>query len=226
MVSMLVGVLLAVGQWDFKRLLAYHSISQMGYVVLALGVGAEAEVADRSVLAGIAVFAGVFHMMNHALFKSLLFLCSGSVVYGTGTRDLRMLSGMGQRMPVTRACTRVAALSISGVPPFNGFFSKLLITIAVVWAGHYLLGALTVLVSFATLLSFTKVQRYLIQGAPRAEHELVRESPLPMTLSMGVLAVLCLASGLLLPLYKDVILEPAAGALITGVTYAVSVFGG
>jgi len=213
--SMLVGVLLAVHQWDFKRLLAYHSISQMGYVVLALGTGAWAAANDMPDVAGLAIFAGVYHMMNHALFKSLLFLCSGSVVYGTGTRDLHSLGGMAHAMPVTSACTRVAALSISGVPPFNGFFSKLLITIAVVWSGHYLLGGLTVLVSFLTLLSFSKVQRYLIEGDTPKALEGTKESPMPMLVPMVIMAGLCLAAGLLLPLYMRSILQPAADALNT-----------
>ena len=103
MASMLVGVFLAVGQWDFKRLLAYHSISQMGYVVLALGVGLEAMSKGSHTVGALAVFGGLFHMMNHAIFKSLLFLCSGSVAYGTGTRDLHKLGGMGRKMPLTNS---------------------------------------------------------------------------------------------------------------------------
>jgi multicomponent Na+:H+ antiporter subunit D len=224
--SMLVGVLLAVHQWDFKRLLAYHSISQMGYVMLALGVGAWATANDMPAVAGLAVFGAIYHMMNHAIFKSLLFLCAGSVVFGTGTRDLHDLGGMRRMMPVTSACTRVAALSISGVPPFNGFFSKLLITIAVVWSGHYLLGGLTVLVSFLTLLSFTKVQRYLIEGDTPAELEDTKESPTLMLVSMAVLAGLCLAAGLLLPLYMDSILQPAADALTNGPGTTTALVGG
>jgi len=224
--SMLVGVFLAVGQWDFKRLLAYHSISQMGYVVLALGVGLEAAIKGSSHVAALAVFAGLFHMMNHAIFKSLLFLCSGSVVYSTGTRNLHDLGGMRKNMPVTSACTRIASLSISGVPPFNGFFSKLLIVIAVVWSGHPFLGALTVLVSFMTLLSFIKVQRYLIEGEVPEKQGTVRESPLPMLASMVLLAVLCLATGLLLPIYRFGLLDPARDALVGGLGYALSVFGG
>ena len=88
---MVIGVFLAVGQWDFKRLLAYHSISQMGYVVLSLGVAAEImsrAVPDRS-LAGLCLFGGLFHLFNHATFKSLLFLSSGSIEQQTGTRMLK-----------------------------------------------------------------------------------------------------------------------------------------
>jgi multicomponent Na+:H+ antiporter subunit D len=223
--SMLVGVLLAVGQWDFKRLLAYHSVSQMGYVVLALGVGGEQLAGGHTRLAYLAIFAGLFHLVNHSVFKSLLFLCSGSVVYGTGTRDLHELGGIKQKMPLTGLCTRISALSISGVPPFNGFFSKLLIVIAVVWAGHPFLGLLTVIVSFVTLLSFTKVQRYLLEGDPPARLEGLRESPWSMGLAMAFLAVLCLALGLLVPLYRGVLLDPAANVLRSGLDYAGSVLG-
>jgi len=232
MLSMVVGVFLAVGQWDFKRLLAYHSISQMGYVVLSLGVGVEVLARQRAMtvqwqsVAFLAIFGGLFHLANHAAFKSLLFLCSGSVVHRTGTRNLKELGGLRDRMPWTSLFTRIGSLSISGVPPFNGFFSKLLIVIAVVWAGHWVLGALTVLVSFMTLLSFTKVQRYLIEGdLPPRLHD-VRESPAPMLLAMGVLAVLCLGLGLLLPLYGGVLLTPATNHLMQLAGYAKSVLGG
>ncbi len=231
--SMVVGVFLAVGQWDFKRLLAYHSISQMGYVVLALGVGAEvvvlrSELTPRwELLAAVAVGGGLFHLLNHAAFKSLLFLTSGSVVHSAGTRQLKELGGMGQQMPVTSWLARVGSLSISGVPPFNGFFSKLLIVVAVVWAGHWILGALTVLVSFMTLLSFTKVQRYLIEGDVPAALRHVRESPGSMLAAMGILALACVLLGLLLPLHGDILLKPAADALTGGLYhYASSVLGG
>ncbi|MCJ7543560.1 MAG: NADH/ubiquinone/plastoquinone (complex I), partial [Phycisphaerae bacterium] len=130
-VSMLVGVLLAVGQWDFKRLLAYHSISQMGYVLLALGVGAQVAGSGGDMgIASLCVFGGLYHLFNHAAFKSLLFLSSGSIEQQTGTRQLKELGGLVRRMPVTSFACRVGALSIAGVPPFNGFFSKLIIIVA------------------------------------------------------------------------------------------------
>ncbi len=231
--SMVVGVFLAVGQWDFKRLLAYHSISQMGYVVLALGVGAEVMVLRGrltphwELLAAVAVGGGLFHLLNHAAFKSLLFLTSGSIVHSAGTRQLKKLGGMARQMPVTSWLVRVGSLSISGVPPFNGFFSKLLIVVAVVWAGHWGLGALTVLVSFMTLLSFTKVQRYVIEGdVPEALRD-VRESPVPMLAAMGILGLACLLLGVLLPLHGDFLLRPAADALTGGLfEYASTVLGG
>jgi len=240
--SMVVGVLLAVGQWDFKRLLAYHSISQMGYVVLAVGlagdllVRAEAPGADAAPLravAALAMFGGLFHLFNHAAFKSLLFLCAGATEYATGTRQLKQLGGLAGKMPVTGACCRVAALSISGVPPFNGFWSKLLIILALARAGsvtgiggYYWLAGLTVLVSFLTLLSFVKVQRYVLQGEVQPENTTVREVPAWMCTAMVLLAGVCLGVGVLVPLIQGDLIEPARDALLQGLTYGRMVLGG
>jgi multicomponent Na+:H+ antiporter subunit D len=220
--SMLIGVLLAVGQWDFKRLLAYHSISQMGYVVLAVGVGAAVLAAEGSPsVAALAIFGGLFHMVNHAAFKSLLFLCSGSAEYTCGTRDLHELGGLKGVMPMTSGCCRVAALSIAGVPPFNGFWSKLIIVVALALAGYWGLAALAAVVSFMTLLSFIKVQRYVLEGDIPPRLSTVGEVPVPMRVAMAGLAIACLLLGVLVPLHKGVLIEPATTALTEGQTYAV-----
>ena len=216
-VSMVIGVFLAVGQWDFKRLLAYHSISQMGYVVLALGAGAGllASGGDRA-LAGLCIFGGLFHMFNHAAFKSLLFLSSGSIEQQAGTRWLKDMGGLAQRMPITSFCCRIAALSISGVPPFNGFFSKLIIIIALVLAGHPLLAALAVLVAMMTLLSFVKVQRYALEGVPAAGAAEAREAPALMYSAMFVLAVVCIFGGVAMVQLREVLFDPAGEILLNG----------
>jgi multicomponent Na+:H+ antiporter subunit D len=216
-VSMLVGVFLAVGQWDFKRLLAYHSISQMGYVVLAVGVAAEVMAAggDRT-LAGLCLFGGLFHLFNHAAFKSLLFLSAGAIEYATGTRQLKEMGGLARRMRTTSFCCRVGALSIAGVPPFNGFFSKLIIIVAVALAGHPLLAALAAFVAFMTLLSFVKVQRYALEGDPGERVEPARETPVMMRTGLVLLAVVCIVAGLaMLPLWTH-LFRPAGDALLAG----------
>jgi multicomponent Na+:H+ antiporter subunit D len=217
-VSMVVGVFLAVGQWDFKRLLAYHSISQMGYVVLALGVAAEVmsrSSPDRTV-AGLCLFGGLFHLFNHAAFKSLLFLSSGSIEQRAGTRLLKQMGGLARRMPLTSFCCRVGALSIAGVPPFNGFFSKLIIIIALVLAGHPVLAGVGVLVALMTLLSFVKVQRYALEGEVGERTAAAREAPAGMCLAMVVLAVVCLAAGLAALPLRDKLFGPAGDVLIRG----------
>jgi multicomponent Na+:H+ antiporter subunit D len=220
--SMIVGVLLAVGQWDFKRLLAYHSISQMGYVLLAVGVGVsvlsgqdgEGGQSRQVAIAGLAVFGGLFHLFNHATFKSLLFLCAGSVEYATGTRLLKELGGLKQKCPVTSGCCRVAALSIAGVPPFNGFWSKLIIIIACAAAGYWWLAALAVLVAFLTLLSFVKVQRYILEGDPAPAVEQAREVPFAMCTAMVILALLCVLGGLAAPWLQNNFIGVARDCLV------------
>ncbi len=139
--SMVLGVFLAIGQWDIKRLLAYHSISQMGYVILSAGLGmilmSRQEKPD---VAALAITGGLFHLINHAAFKGLLFLNAGAIEYRLGTRNLKEMGGLSDSMPVTSATSFVASMSISGIPPFNGFFSKLIIVIACVRAGFYATG--------------------------------------------------------------------------------------
>jgi multicomponent Na+:H+ antiporter subunit D len=228
-ISMVVGVFLAVGQWDLKRLLAYHSISQMGYVVMAMGVGLEllARPDGSLAVASLAVFGGLFHMVNHAAFKSLLFLTSGAIEYATGTRDLKELGGLSKTMPVTAFCCRTASLSIAGVPPFNGFWSKLIIIIAVVQAGHYLLGTLAVIVSFMTLVSFVKVQRYALAGEPSEKAARAREVPAGMAIPMVALAAVCLVLGVAVFLYTpfaDSVLAPARDVMVRGVQDYIGAF--
>lgn len=210
-VSMIVGVLLAIGQWDMKRLFAYHSISQIGYVVLALGIGTP-----------LGVLAGLYHMINHSVFKSLLFLNAGSVEYSTGTRALKKLGGLSKKMPVTGSTSLVASMSIAGIPPFNGFFSKLLIVIACVSAGYYWMALGTVFVSLITLASFLKVQRYAFFGSAKTALQNIQKIPVLMGAAMILLAVLCLAMALLAVeapvLFGDqsIILRPAAESLLNG----------
>ena len=205
--SMVIGVILALNQWDFKRLLAYHSISQIGYVVLAIGLGTP-----------LGILAGLFHLANHAIFKSLLFLSAGAVDYRTGTRQLEEMGGLAQRMPGTSRSCMVASMSIAGVPPFNGFFSKLLIIIACVQAGHWGFALWAVIVSILTLASFMKVQKYAFYGVLKEKWAKVKDVPVLMRCSMALLALLCIAMSLLMvPGLSQAVLEPARDALHQGV---------
>ena len=221
--SMVVGVFLAVGQWDFKRLLAYHSISQMGYVVLGTGIGAVILArGENPAWAALAILGGLFHLVNHAVFKSLLFLASGSVEMSTGTRQLKEMGGLADKLPLTRATCTIASAAIAGIPPFNGFWSKLIIVIAAVQAGFYWLAAVTVLVSLVTLISFLKVQRYVFLGDLPETLRDVKENKGSMACAMGLLACLCVLMGLLLlvPALKSNILDPAVNVLMDGVVYS------
>lgn len=225
--SMVVGVFLAVGQWDFKRLLAYHSISQMGYVVLGIGMGALILAKNGDVAwASLAILGGLFHLLNHAVFKSLLFLTSGSVEMSTGTRQLKQLGGLAQVMPFTRATCTVASASIAGVPPFNGFWSKLILVIAAVQARFWGLAVVTVIVSLVTLISFLKIQRYVFLGELPENLRQVKENKGSMLVAMIFLACLCVFMGLLLfPVLRTNILDPAVKVLTDGLEYSTKIIG-
>jgi multicomponent Na+:H+ antiporter subunit D len=227
--SMIVGVFLAIGQWDMKRLLAYHSISQMGYVVLAMGIGMIiiAEGGNKGI-AALSIAGGLYHLINHAVFKGLLFLTAGSVEHATGTRNLQELGGLSEKMPITAYSSFGASMAISGIPPFNGFFSKLIIIIAAVKAQFYLLAVFAVVVSIVTLASFMKVQRYAFFSVSRDEEKFkkVKEVPFPMAFSMVLLGILCLfLSILIIPGIREEILMPSVNILMNGGDYALHALG-
>jgi len=226
--SMVIGVFLAIGQWDIKRLLAYHSISQMGYVVLSVGIGMILiSRGNNSEVAVLAIAGGIFHLINHAAFKGLLFLNAGAIEYSIGTRDLKEMGGLYKSMPVTSATSFVASLSISGIPPFNGFFSKLIIIIAAIMAEFYLLAALAVIVSIITLASFLKFQRYAFYN--KSDNKLqgqIKEVPFPMIFSMIILSILCLLLSLLaFPGIREVVLSPAIDILTEPGKYSSQILG-
>ena len=214
--SMVIGVFLAIGQWDFKRLLAYHSISQIGYVILGIGLGTP-----------LGILGGLFHLFNHSIFKSLLFLNSGAVEYSTGTRNLQKMGGLREKMPVTSATSLTASMAIAGIPPFNGFWSKLLIIIAAVEAGRFGYAFLAVLASIITLASFTKVMKYAFFGKLREKWNNIKEVPLFMALAMAALAFICIVGGVMLfPGIVTGFLKPAADVLSEGAKYSVTVLQG
>lgn len=226
--SMVIGVFLAIGQWDIKRLLAYHSISQMGYVVMSTGVGMILiSRGENQEIAALAMAGGIFHLINHAAFKGLLFLNAGAIEYTLGTRDLKEMGGLSKSMPVTSATSFVASLSISGIPPFNGFFSKLIIIIAAVMARFYLLAALAVIVSIITLASFLKFQRYAFYNRNQKKvRENIKEVPFPMVFSMVILSIMCLLLSLLaFPGIRDAILSPAIDILTSPAIYSTQIIG-
>jgi multicomponent Na+:H+ antiporter subunit D len=226
--SMVVGVFLAIGQWDIKRLLAYHSISQMGYVVLSVGIGMILlSRGTKPEVATLAIGGGLFHLINHAAFKSLLFLNAGAIEYRTGTRNLKEMGGLSRLMPVTSSTSFIASMSISGIPPFNGFFSKLIIIIAAIMAKFYLLAAIAVIVSIITLASFLKFQRYAFYNKETQKREPpIREVPFAMVFSMIALSFFCIILSLLaLPQVRDLILTPAINILMDPDLYTSPILG-
>ena len=221
--SMVAGGFLALGQWDFKRLLAYSSISQIGYVVLGLGLGAVLLAQKANVAwASLAILGGLFHLLNHSVYKSLLFLTSGSVEMATGTRQMSEMGGLADRMPMTRAACAVASASIAGVPPFPGFWSKLILVIAAVQARMYWVAATIVLVSVCTLIMYLKVHRYVFLGELPERFKNVRENGGSMGAAMMGLTCVCALMGLLVlvPSLRGGILEPAVSVLTEGLAYS------
>ncbi len=214
-ISLLAGVIMALGQWDLKRLLAYHSISQVGYIILGIGLATP-----------LGVLGGLFHLFNHAIFKSLLFLTAGSVEHSTGTRQLKELGGLRQKMPVTSNASLAASLAISGLPPFNGFWSKLFIIIACIQAGKLWFAAAAVIGSILTLASFMKVQKYVFFEKLPAQLRDTKESPWFMGAPMVILALLCLAVGLFFPVIVNFLINPAVVSVSIGTGYGQLVLGG
>ena len=224
--SMVAGAFLAIGQWDIKRLMAYSSISQIGYVILGIGLGATLIARGANpAWASLAILGGLFHLVNHAVYKSLLFLTSGSIEMATGTRQLKEMGGLAVKLPLTRTTCTVASASIVGIPPFSGFWSKLILVIAAVQAQFYWIAAIIVFVSLCTLIMYLKVQRYVFLGELPQSLQQVKENKGSMLVAMLFLACLCVLMGLLVlvPGLKETILEPAVKVLTNGLEYSADV---
>jgi multicomponent Na+:H+ antiporter subunit D len=226
-ISMVLGSLLAIIQWDVKRLLAYSSISQIGYIVMAFGMGIILLLRGGYEAAAIlAIGGGIYHMINHAVFKGLLFLNAGSLEYRLNTRNLKEMGGLSRSMPLTSTTSFMASMSISGIPPFNGFFSKLVIIVAAINGRFYLLAALAVVVSIITLGYFLKFQRFAFYNKAEKAVQKIKEVPFPMATSMVFLALLCVALSLLaIPAVSESILRPAIDVLIQPELYSTTLIG-
>ncbi|EEB72941.1 proton-conducting transporter membrane subunit [Thermococcus sp. AM4] len=194
-VSALFGALMMLVQRDVKRLIAYSTVMHMGYLVMAVGVGSE-----------LALSAALFHMMNHAVAKALLFLAAGVFIHAAGSRNIEDLAGLGRRMPVATFSLAVASLSLVGVPPFNVFFSKLLLFNAFLDENPVL--ALVLVVSSVTaLVAYIRVFYEVWLGEPRENIE-VREC-WSMSGVCLVLALACIVIGLVAPYIVSHYINPA-----------------
>ena len=217
-ITVLAGAAMALVQSNLKRLLAYSTVSQVGYVVLGIGTGT-----------ALGLAAGLFHALNHAVYKCCLFLCAGAVEKRAGTSDLDRLGGLSKAMPLTFAVCVVAALSISGIPPFNGFASKWMVYqgiigsgvpgdfMWIIWLVAAMLGSALTLAAFVKMLHAT----FLCKPDPELAERSVREVGAMMALPMVVLAALCIIFGVFassVPLRWLVF--PAVPAQVTGVWWA------
>lgn len=193
--AIIIGSVLAVAQTNIKRMLAYSSVGQIGYIVLG------AALVNKTALAG-----SIVHIFNHSLMKGALFLVVGAVVYMTGSEKISDLRGMGRRMPVTMAAFTVGALSMIGAPLTVGFVSKWYLAVGAIDAGMWFLVPVILASSLLTAVYFWRVVEGIYFGSPRAGeaaasghdcgHPVVREAPLTMLLPMAALAALCVVFGM------------------------------
>lgn len=197
-ISLVLGTLSALEQSDVKRLLAFHSIGQMGYILLGIGAGLALLPLDTP-FAYFALFAGVFHLMNHAVFKSLLFLSAGSILYKKGTRELSELGGLASSMPYTFFAALVSALAIGGLPPLNGFVSKWLLVFSTALPAklHYEFPIWAIASIFASGLTIASMLKYVGSAFLGIQQEARQDDvPVTMQISQFVLAILCLLMGI------------------------------
>nr|QNO53769.1 NAD(P)H-quinone oxidoreductase subunit 2, chloroplastic [Methanosarcinales archaeon ANME-1 ERB6] len=181
-VMCLYGVAFALMQNDVRKLLSYHIVSQVGYMVAGIGIGTY-----------IGINGGIAHVFNHILYKALLFMCMGAVIYATGKNNLTELGGLAKKMPITMITCVIAALSISGMPGFNGYVSKGMIVHAVELEGMHILALVLILGSVGTFLSFLKLTYFVF--FKRNDGIKAKEAPLPMLIAMSVTASLCVVLG-------------------------------
>ena len=224
--SMFIGVMMAVHQTDIKRMMAYHAISQGGYMLLGVGVGL-AVLANPVALASYgrdAINGGVFHIINHVFYKALLFMTAEAIFFRIGTRDTNKMGGLARNMKWTAVFYIIGALAISGIPPFNGFASKLLIYETVL-KFNPVLAVIAMFVSLVTLASFAKVFYSAFTGPEMPAYREVREVPKSMIIGMAILAACVIFFGIFPGLIVDNLVAPATEALINQTPYINAVMG-
>ncbi len=221
-ISGVLGIVYALGQRDLKRLLAYSSVENVGIILIGIGLGMTGVSSGQPLMAALGFAGGLLHVLNHSLFKSLLFMGAGMVLHRTGTRAIDTLGGLVKRMPVTGTTFLVGSLAVSGLPPFNGFIGEFLIYFGafrgVALGGFdFALGLLGIVglavIGGLALACFTKVIGVVFQGEPRSPAAAeASEHGATMLLPMVVLAAACLLIGLFPPLFAGMALR-AAGTL-------------
>lgn len=210
LLSIIFAGLTALNQNDYKRLLAYSSISQVGFIMLGFGIGNYYGVAGA-----------IFYILAHGFAKGLLFLTSGSVVHAVGSRNLQKIAGLGERMPTTAWSFRIGALSVIGLPPLVGFFAKLFIIIGAIKAGFLWLAIITIILSVLSLAYLLKIENSVFMKKGKID---AKAAPFTMRIAMVFLVVLIVIVGIGFQPIMDFVIGPAAHALLRGVEYAQLVF--
>lgn len=222
--SAVTGVLLALQQHDLKRLLAYHSVENIGIILIGMGLAMVFITFGHPLMAALGLIAALYHTINHALFKGLLFMGAGAVLHATGTRNMEQMGGLIHRMPVTAVVFLVACISISALPPFNGFVSEWLTFQTALLAPQLEGTLLAALIPFsASMLAlagalaaacFVKVFGIVFLGHARSHHATdTHEADGWMRVGMVIPAVLCLLLGVL-PTFFIPLIDAVPQALI------------
>jgi len=205
-ISGILGVVYALGQHDIKRLLAYHSVENIGIILIGLGVGMIGAATGNPLVAVLGFAGGILHVLNHSVFKSLLFMGAGMVLHQTGTRSIDALGGLLKGMKMTGTTFIIGSLAICGLPPFNGFVSEFFIyigsfkTIALGSSINFAMSVFAIIslavIGGLALACFTKVVGVVFQGEPRTRAaENVKEKGWAMMVPMGLLAAACVIIG-------------------------------
>ena len=202
--AIIVGSVLAIAQSDIKRMLAYSSISQIGYILLGVGL-----------VNVIGMQGGLLHILNHSLMKCALFLVAGAIFYRTGIRNLYQFQGLGKKMPVTTTVFLIAGLSMIGVPGTVGFTSKWYLALGSIEAGQWIFVIVILISSLLNIVYFWRVFDNIWFGHPHeVEHIKRDEAPLSMLIPMVILAFLCIFFGLFAYYPLHYVLEPLSNALL------------
>ena len=230
LITMLIGVFMAMIQIDFKRLIAYGALAELGYMFLGVGTGLTV-LSNPQLSFSSAPFAlqamkgGIFHIINDALDVGLLFLVAGAVYYATKESSLNNLGGIARNMKYTTIFFLIGLLAVSGIPPMNGFASKLLIYESV-YQLNPILAIIAILASIMLLAIMVKVFHSAFLGPKISRFDDVREAPKSMLIAMGILASIIIFFGLFPDLIVNNLVEPAVNALINHNDYLFWLTGG
>jgi multicomponent Na+:H+ antiporter subunit D len=201
-ISAMLGAFLALGQKDFKRMLAFSSISQIGYIMMGFATGT-----------ALGLIGAAFHFFNHSVFKSLLFLNSGAVEQATGTRNFEKLGGLASKMPITGTTSVLGLLSTAGIPPLAGFWSKVVIIIALWQAGYHFYSMIAVFASVITLAYLLSLQRNVFFGKLKEGLEEVHEVKPVFYWPALIMAFITVSCGIFFPFVINKLILPVNSLL-------------
>ncbi len=223
--SMFVGVTMAITQKDIKRTIAYAAVGEVGYMLLAAGVGLSNLTTAIGGYGFKALEGGIFHIINDALDVGLMFFVAGAIFHATGERDMNKLGGLAHKMKYTAMFFIIGLAAVSGLPPMNGFASKLLIYESV-YQFSPLLSIIAILVSILLLATFVKIFHSIFMGPPLSQYKEVKEVPKSMIAGMCVLAAVIIVFSLFPDFVVKTIVDPAVNALLDHAGYVSQVMEG